>query len=314
MRRIRFSWFLGLVLVPLPVRPGRAAEPDLERLGDMAAYRRVCDAVRTEASVLFEGDEVQRGKARAEWRRHRDEVLGGVYTAEIVAQGFSFGEYEYEQKKLPLDLGRALRPADGAELTSRAGSDEDLSFQVSPEVAQAIVRARAAGKLKLRVTFRLATTSELPDPCVRLAGGRSLKARIDPLAFDLIGENTRATAHAESPRYRDAVAEYMPVAQPRVRIRAAKTDDLNEPALVKTLESSILGCYRTGLSHNARLRGSLVVGVALDKDGRVEWARPEIDAIGDDALVGCTMERVKGQHFPRGKAHLSIPVFFQGSE
>src|SRR5690349_121237 len=109
MRGIRFYWLLGLVLAPVSARTSRAAEPELERLGDMAGYRRVCDAVRTEASVQFDGDEVQRGKARAEWRRRRDDVLGGVYTTEITAQGFSFGEYEYEQRRLPLDLGRSLR-------------------------------------------------------------------------------------------------------------------------------------------------------------------------------------------------------------
>src|SRR5215831_21348447 len=136
MRGIRFCWLLGLLLAPVSARTSRGAEPELERLADMAAYRRVCDAVRTEASVQFEGDEVQRGKARAEWRRRRDDVLASVYSADILAQGFSFGEYEYELKKLPLDLARSLRPVDGAELTPRAGSDEDLSFQVAPEVAQ----------------------------------------------------------------------------------------------------------------------------------------------------------------------------------
>jgi len=311
-----FTAFVGIAgILALAPASARAADPPLERLGDAAAFRRVCDATRTEGSVQFEGDEVQRGKARAEYRRRRDEVLANVYTAEVPASGFGFGEYEYSDKKLPLDLARPLRPTEGAELTPRAGSEEDLEFQVAPEAAQGIVRARATGKLRLRVTFRLATTAELADPCVRLGGGRSLKIRIDPLAFDLLpADATRALARAESPRYHDAISELMPVAQPRVRIRVSKTDDLSDAAVVKALESSLLPCYKTGLQRNARLRGSLVVGVALDREGRVEWARPEIDAVGDDAVVGCTMERFKAQRFPRTKPHLSVPVFFQGNE
>jgi hypothetical protein len=282
----------------------------LERLADLGALRRVCDAVRTEGSVRFDGDEVERGRARAEFKRRRDQVLAAVYTADIPAAGFTFGEYEYTDRRLPLDFNRPFRPAEGADLLPRA--EEDLEFQLPPDQAQSIVRARSAGRLKLRVAFRIATSAELPDPCVRLGGGRTLRVRIDPLAFDLLSPEGRALGHVESARYKEAIAELTPVARPRVQV--AKTAEIAEPALVKALESQLLGCYKAGLAKNARLRGSLVVGVGVDKEGRVESARPEIDAIGDESVVGCTMERFKAQRFPRGRPHYSVPIYFQGTD
>src|SRR5262245_28121124 len=101
--------YLLAALFALSAPAAWAAEPDLPRLGDAAAFRRTCDAVRTEGSVRFEGDEVERGRARADFKRRRDQVLAAVYLADVPAAGFSFGEYDYDSHKLPLDLSRQLR-------------------------------------------------------------------------------------------------------------------------------------------------------------------------------------------------------------
>ena len=305
---MRSSWLTALLVLSAPAT--QAAEPDLPRLGDAAAFKRVCDAVRSESSVRFEGDEVERGRARADFKRRRDQVLGGVYINEVPSGGFGFGEYDFDSKKLPVDLQKQLRTVEGVDLLPVA-SEDDMDFPLAPESAKSIVQMRAGGKLKLRVTFRLASSAELADPCVRIGGGR-MRVRIDPLALDLVGADGRSLARVESPRYRDAIADFLPVAKPRVQV--PKTTELTDPAFLKALEHDLLACYKQGLTKNARLRGSLVVGIGLDKEGRVESARPEIDAIGDDALVGCAVEHVKTQRFPKGKPHLSVPVYFKESD
>ncbi len=262
-------------------------------------------------SMRFEGDEVERGRARADFKRKRDQVLAGVYIADVPSGGFAFGEYDFDSKRLPVDLAKPLRALDGIDLLPIA-SDDDMDFSLSPESAKAVVQQRAGGKLKLRVTFRLAATAELADPCVRIGGGRTLRLRVEALALDIVGENGRALARVESSKYRDAIADLLPVAKPRVEV--PKTTELTDAGFLKALEHDLLACYKQGLSKNARLRGSLVVGIALDREGRVESARKEIDAIGDDALVGCTLEHVKTQRFPKGKPHLSVPVYFKESD
>jgi hypothetical protein len=307
--KMRSSLLTALLALWAPA--AQAAEPELPRLTDAGGYKRTCDAVRTESSVRFEGDEVERGRARAEFKRKRDQVLAGVYVAELPSNGFVFGEYDFDSKKLPVDLAKPLRALDGIDLLPIA-NDDDMDFALSPESAKAVVQQRAAGKLKLRVTFRLAASAELADPCVRIGGGRTLRLRVEALALELVGADGRALSRVESSKYRDAIADFLPVAKPRVQV--PKTTELTDPAFLKALEHDLLGCYKQGLSKNARLRGSLVVGIALDKEGRVESARPEIDAIGDDALVGCTVEHVKTQRFPKGKPHLSVPVYFKESD
>ena len=303
--------FLLAALLALLAPAARAAEPELPRLNDAGGYRRTCDAVRTEGSVRFEGDEVERGRARAEFKRKRDQVLAGVYVADVPSAGFTFGEYDFDSKKLPVDLAKPLRALDGIDLLPIA-SEDDMDFALSPESAKAVVQQRSSGKLKLRVTFRLAATAELADPCVRIGGGRTLRLRVEALAIDLVGPDGRSLARVESSHYRDAIADFLPVAKPRVQV--PKTTELTDPGFLKSLEQNLLACYKQGLTKNARLRGSLVVGIALDKEGRVESARPEIDAIGDDALVGCTVDHVKTQRFPKGKPHLSVPVYFKESD
>jgi hypothetical protein len=303
--------FLLAALLALLAPAARAAEPELPRLTDAGGFRRTCDAVRTEGSVRFEGDEVERGRARAEFKRKRDQVLAGVYVAEVPGGGFAFGEYDYDSKKLPVDLAKPLRALDGIDLLA-ISTDEDMDFSLSTESAKTVVGQRSSGKLKLRVTFRLAATAEFADPCVRIGGGRTLRLRIEPLALDLVGVDGRALARVESSKYRDAIADFLPVAKPRVQV--PKTTELTDAEFLKQLEHNLLACYKQGLTKNARLRGSLVVGIALDKEGRVESVRPEIDAIGDDALVGCTVDHVKTQRFPKGKPHLSVPVYFKESD
>src|SRR5690349_3695653 len=158
---MRSSWLTALLVLSAPAV--QAAEPDLPRLGDAAAFKRVCDAVRTESSVRFEGDEVERGRARADFKRRRDQVLAGVYINEVPSNGFGFGEYDFDSKKLPVDLAKPLRTIDGVDLLPIA-SEDDMDFPLAPESAKSIVQMRAGGKLKLRVTFRLAASAELADP------------------------------------------------------------------------------------------------------------------------------------------------------
>jgi hypothetical protein len=289
----------------------RAAEPELPRLGDLSAFRRVCDAVRTEGAVRFEGDEVERGRARAEFKRKRDQVLSGVYVADVPGAGFAFGEYDYESHRLPVDLSRPLRAVEGGDLLP-VHTEDELEFSLAPDQAHEIVKARSAGKLKLRVSFRLAPSAELGDPCVRLGGGRTLRMRVEALALDLVPDEGRARARIESSRFREAVADFLPVSKPRVQI--GKTGDLTEVALLKALEMQLLGCYKASLAKNARLRGSLVMGMELDREGRVEAAHPEIDAISDETIVGCAAEKLKAQRFPKGKPHLSLTLFFKESD
>jgi hypothetical protein len=307
MLRVKALGITALSMVGVGVASTAAAQPSLERVTEAQGLRRLCDAVRTEGSVRFEGDEVQRGRARAEHKRRRDDVLASVYAVEISSGGFSFAEYDFEGKQLGIDGGRGLRPFDAVELVPGT-LDDELAFALDPDAAQAAARARAAGKARLKVWLRFRQSPELADPCVRLAGGRSLKIRVDLLALELTGEGGSALARSESPRYKEALAEVSPVATPRVQIGKTELDAAGQHAL----EAALLPCYKAALAKSPRLRGSLVVALSLDGAGRPESARAEIDATGDAGLVACAIEHVKGHHFARKGGRLSLPITFGG--
>ena len=293
-------------LVLLPTLAG-AAEPI--PLRDWKAASELCETMRTENSVRFSGDEVERGRARAAYQERRGRALSEFYRTTVVSSGFSFGEYDVASGQLPLDLGRSMRVSDGLELSLGPDLDDDFSFTVSEAEASDIVRAREQGRLMLGVTFRLAAPGELPDPCVRLGGGRSLKVRVEPLTFVLRDLGGKILGKAASTHGIDAEE----VTANTAHVRAETGEGKPAPG-ASELEEALLKCYRSGLEKNSRLRGTMTLALTLGGGGAVSQIRTELDSIADSDVTSCTLGRVKAHKFGGGSRNLSLTLHFGGSQ
>ena len=315
------GWLLGLgVLLSQAVAAGAERLPVVPL--DGPGLRRICEIVRPDGQVKFTGNEVERGKARSEYRKRRAATLERFYLVTVPSNGFSFREYDVAEKRLTLDTRKLMAVGEGVDLAFAGGDDEpEIAAAVEPQPAESIVLLRGKGKLGLRLSFKL-DPGQAGDPCTRSPTRKSIKVAIDPLAFELVeaGKVEKMHYRGELPGYTDALQGSVPVKGARVRFGKPSVGQ-GEPsapliAALRGLEPGLLQCYRVGLENNARLRGALVVGFKLDAGGRVVQASAEINSLGDDQVTACAVAHVRAHRFARGvrPGRVSVPVYFQSQD
>ncbi|MBI5482515.1 MAG: AgmX/PglI C-terminal domain-containing protein [Deltaproteobacteria bacterium] len=314
------GWFTGLGALLAAATAGAERLPVVPL--DGPGLKRVCETVRPDGQVKFTGNEVERGKARAEYRKRRVAALERFYLVTVPSIGFSFREYDVSEKKLTLETRKVLPLADGVELAFAAGDDEpEIAAALGPQPAEQVVLLRGKGKLGLRLTFRL-DPGQAGDPCTRSPTRKVVKAAVDPLAFELVelAKVEKTLYRGELPGYTEALQGSVPVKGPKVRLGKPSAGQGEPPApliaALRGLEPALLQCYRQGLENNARLRGAIVVGFKLDAGGRVTHASAEINSLGDDEVTACAVARVRAHRFARGvkPGRVSVPVYFQSQD
>lgn len=312
---MRTPAFVAFLLLGGGVAAAAPAERT-ERLESAQDVRRLCEALRPDAEVRFRGDEVARGKARAEHEARRREILASVFTMDLPPATWGFREYEFDAQRLEVDTTRTFRLGEGVDLSSVPADADDLAFAVQPQVADQLVKERAKGKLGFRMTFRLAQHDlSGGDPCVRMSGGRIVKLRIDPMGAALMGLDGRVryVAGAGAPREgTDVQRPLVRLGRPTIQGNGRNADQVLEAAAA--LEPVLLSCYEAGLQGNKGLRGSLVLGLNVNGEGRIDRVRTEIDALGDETVSSCALAKLRGATgFPRKSAAVSLPIFFVAS-
>jgi TonB family protein len=289
---------------------------------DGPGLRRVCEAVQPDARVKFSGNEVERGKARAEHRKRRTAALERFYLVTVPSTGFSFREYDVTEKKLTLETRKALALAEAVDLAFAGGDDEpEIAAAVAPQPAENVVLLRVKGKLGLRLTFRL-DPGQSGDPCTRFPTRKAIKVAVDPLAFELVeaAKVERMLYRGELLGYAEALQGSVPVKGPKVRFGKPSVAQGEPPAplvaALSSLEPGLLQCYRQGLENNARLRGAIVVGFKVDAGGRVTHAGAEINSLGDDDVTNCALARVRAHRFVKAArpGRVSVPIYFQSQD
>jgi len=276
----------------------------------------LCDVLRSEDAVTFTGNEVARARARADHRRRRLEATGRNYVIDVPSSGFSFREYDLAERRLALDEDRSFRIAEGVELYS-AEREAILDFELAPDSADGVLKDHAAGRLALRLVFRGGKSDMTQEPCLRMGGGRIAKMRVQVLAYDLVRRDGATVARGETPDFHDAAVAATPVGAPKVTVRRPSADGGEVPddiaASAEAVAPSLLPCYQKALETSPGLRGTLVVGLRLMSDGRVEAPRMEVSSLGDEGAVSCVIGRLAKARLARptgGALRLSVPIVF----
>ncbi len=307
------------LLAELTGRPAAAAPETAKAdfLSSPADVRKLCAALRPEGDPRVRpSEEVARGRQRAEAAARRRELLMASYVTDIPAAGWLLREYDDESHRLEPELSRSLRLGDGVDLAPLVAEDDDFGWALKPEQAEQLARERAKGALTLRVAYRLAQGDLSPDPCVRISGGRILRLRVEPTGVAAVGADGRVRAAMGSLQLELGPR---PIDAPEVRVgRPALPPGRNPDAwnlASQALHALFRDCYEQGLRGNAMLRGSLVLGISVTNEGKVERVRTEIDALGDEAVAACATTKLRGAGgFPHRATNLSLPVFFSARE
>jgi hypothetical protein len=322
------SMALGLVAcatAPTPVEapapqpaPAAATAPTRTRggarlLAGADGVAQLCEELRDEDAIPFEGNDVARARARAEHERRRLEASEDTYSVEIPASGFAFRGYDLGDRRLNVDTGRNFVLADGVELVT-SDREAPLGFQLSPEAAEAAIDGRPQ-RPALRLTFRPARSQLHRDTCVRLSGGRVVKLPVDVQAYTLVGAHDTTVAHG---RVGDSPDD-TPVATPHVSIAPARGNEVPDAvasAANKSLAPALLPCYRKALESRPTLRGTLVLELRVLPDGQVESPRMQMSSLGDETLVACSLAKAAHAHLAgvSSSARISLPVLFGAKE
>src|SRR6185295_11482011 len=102
---------------PAPAKPVAAAPASARGgsrdVGGAEGLAQLCDVLRDEAGMPFEGNEVARARARDEHERRRLQTVEETYTVQVPATGFAFRGYDLGDRRLSVDTGRSFVLADG---------------------------------------------------------------------------------------------------------------------------------------------------------------------------------------------------------
>ena len=300
---------------PAPADTATPPSHDLRGARDVA---RLCEVLRDEAGMVFDGNEVQRARARDVHQQRRIQAAESPYVVLVPASGFDFRRYELSEKRLIVDTGGTFVLADGVELMA-ADPDAALAFEVAPEAAEVILKDHAAGRVALRLAFRPARSDLRKDICVRLSGGGIVKLPVDVLGYALLGPDGTSKASSQSGELAEDVSG--PVRTPEVKIEPPRTGDQHNVSdatanAVIALGPTLLSCYEKALKRRPALRGRLVLDVRVTGDGRIDSPRMEMSSLRDDALVSCVVERVSKARLGgvSGSMRLSLPISFRARE
>jgi hypothetical protein len=304
--------------------PARAAAPAPARtpggsreVAGADGIARLCDVLRDEDGIPFEGNEVARARAREEHQHARLEAADQTYSVEVPAAGFAFRGYDLSDRRLTVDTARSFVLADGVEVVSN-DREANLAFGLSPEAAEAALAGHEQSRLGLRLTFRPAHSDLRRDACVRLSGGRVVKLPVEVLAYSLLSSDGATLARGQVSDFVDET----PVATPQVTVSHPRSSEGREipdavaSAAGKALVPALLPCYRKALEARPNLRGTLVIELRVLADGKVESPRMQMSSLGDEALVACSVAKAAHAQIAGVGAtpRMSLPVTFSAKE
>jgi hypothetical protein len=311
-------------LPPVPPGPTPIAAPATGRrshpavaavkrdLGGADGVARLCEALRDEDSIDFDGNEIERARTRQEHEQQRERAAVASYAIQIPPGGYAFRGYDIDSHRLAIDTGRNFVVADGVELVA-TDPRAVLAFDLPAAVAERTLRSHAARELALQLVVRPVSSDLRRDGCVRLSGGRVVKLPVDVLAYTLISPTGAAIARGQSPDYVDDA----PVTTPAVSVgrpRGHQGQDVSEAvaSAARGLGPTLLPCYEKALQARPNLRGTLVLDVRVLADGHIDSPRMQVSSLGDETLVACAVARAAHAKLAgvSGATRLSLPVSF----
>ncbi len=262
----------------------------------------------------------------AELRAGEAAAGDAIYAIAISSVSWSFAPYDGKRVRLRVDTSKGFRAPTGAwELAvvppAKGAPGLELALPASGKEAAQLIKESRAAELQLWLWFRPVALPQQSSACVEVHGGKGTTVRLGvaPLAFAL-WRGKEQVAAGETEAFAALRAADGPVGDPTVSVgkavltdrRGNAPDGIGKTALA--LEPKLLECYRRGLAAEPELRGTLVVGVGIDREGRVSAARAEIDGLGAAEVSACVVARVKAARFPGGEAlRFSFPVRFGAS-
>lgn len=285
----RHSSLFAALAAGLLGSPAAFAEPSASVLKSEEEVRSLCLALRPVERVTFTGNPAERAKAKQEFEQERERLLRAEFAVELPWGGFTVSEWDPAEKVATVAAERPFRAAGGALLFFDPDRD-DIQLGALEGAADALQTALAKGQAVLAVTFRPA--EEEGSPCV------ISKAKTYSLAVDLTSAVLKAGG---KPLAKAAGDGYEPRSgaggAPAVVLKPAPAGDCakcsDEVALsAQSARPLIEKCYAEALTREPGLDGSLVLGLSVGKDGKVQVDAVALDSVQNADVVACVKRAV----------------------
>lgn len=260
--------------------------------------RQVCLATRPASRVLFTGDPAAQGEARAAFDNERVAALERLYRVTVPGRTIAFGPYDERAGRLPIDPSSTPRAMHGVVTLAWAGGDMP-SFELGAKEAKQLAQSARSGTASANVFFELA--EDLGAPCTGSVAAEVFTISARPVAFELQDGMGRTLARAETPladRHREALGGYSGV--PTAAIGPVEAEGSDATAISRKLATAtdpLRRCYVRRLDEKPAAGGTVVIGVAVERGGKVQAVNFIADALGDPALRTCVEESVRALSF-----------------
>jgi hypothetical protein len=190
--------------------------------------------------------------------------------------------------------------AEGGHVTLDGG-DARAVATVRPEVAGALLKARAEGKLGARIWFRLNDRDGEEGserPCTAVGGGDFVRVRATPLWVDLATAGRTIARATTAEGAVEPAAGATPRAEVAATVEGASGHDAELlVAAARELTQPALQCYRPAAKE--RRAGAIGLSVDVAPTGAVGETKVLIDGVRDPGVSRCLVRAARELRFPK---------------
>ncbi len=306
--------------VATPAAPTAAAagpKVPAQRIAGASGLSSLCETLKDPDGLAISGAADTQERERERRQAAREQALETHYVVDVLADGFSFTGYSREETELRLS-DRQFALAQGA-VIDRPTPDDPIGFRMGEAAADKLLQMHSEGSITLRLVFAPQPSQMRPEVCLRQSGGRSIKLGAQVLAAYILGTSGAAMATYETDGFAQIMAHQTPVENPRVMLGKPLSADATPvppvwEAAAAQLQAPLMACYEAALARQNTAQGTLIVAMAVQRDGRPKNPRMEMSTVTDANLIACCLEKLEATSWgpvsgptPSG---LSLPISF----
>jgi hypothetical protein len=300
---------------------GRAALEEVVELKDVAMLATLCREVRLPAPLETTAGarDVEHKLANLSKTGERQAALERIYTLILPSDRFDFADYDVDTHKLTVATQGGFHTMQGA-LGLWSTDHEPLEIPLEVSAAQALLKAKKAGRLGLRLYVHLDADPEDTDvdslrgePCATRPGTQSYALAVTWLGGELLDTGTGtslARFATEKGRETPKVAHLL-LGNAALRIGAPEGAGDSAGAVLAALEGRKDVLHACHEKHGRHAEGGVVLGLDVGKGGVVEKVGVDINSLEGDAVGRCVASEVKAARLtakvPAG-THVTVPL------
>jgi hypothetical protein len=257
---------------------------------------------------------VSRGRATQELRAKKKAAERKIYRVRVETKGFKLGEYQADDKMLPLSLDQSLVALDGA--LSLAILDRDSGeFELSAQAAQGVLSTAEKKRLALEIVFRVDREHDGLPACYSYQKSGAYALRIEPLTLTLIDTSAQKQVASKTTDAMDDLKSWL---EPGKAMLNVLVHDVEGPIDGEALTTAInkrsadLQSCLSAVMKSPSATAVLAYAATVTTGGAITELRREVEAAEQSGAASCVekvIASVSAAKMPRvSRVHVTVSV------